>query len=241
MSQDLSDYDPEIYSPDVIKKWYIVVRSTLRIMKLRGFDTTSTDQLGFFKRRSVDNIMRFSRHYVSKIQSNQGMTFATALNMLFTDESGSSTLVYFFDRPIDVSKKKQLKNEIYKAQTKKFIEYTQQLVSYNIKERILIIPRPFNAAAKADIINKSKVFTWNLLLRGDLLKNKYTPKMTRLSPDERRSIINGYLPENLPKMLLTDIMVIIHGWVKGDIIKCESQLGAASMLITKTTEYRIVI
>lgn len=230
-----------MYSPDVIKKWYIVVRSTLRIMKLRGFDTTPYNQLGFFNRRSEGNIMLFFRHYASIIRTNQGITFATALNMLFIDESGTATLVYFFDRPIDVIKKTQLKDEIYKAQTKKFIAYTQQLVSYNIKEHILIIPLPFNAAAKVDIINKSKVFTWSLLLRGDLLKNKYTPKMTRLSPDERRSIINGYLPENLPKMLLTDIMVIIHGWVKGDIIKCESQLGMASMLITKTTEYRIVI
>lgn len=241
---NLRRYNPEHYSPDVIREFYRIKKSTMMIMKKRGFNVSQEESLPFFHIENIDNLGRFFEYYL-QISKSKKISFATALNNIYDNGNPEDiTVVYFFDRPIDVGVKNT--KMIYTEQAKKFIAYLQLLkMSVRAKNFLLIIEVDFYSQARNAITSKRaynfEIFKWSILLHGNTDRHKYVPKYTKLTSEQKRVLFNGFLPENLPKMHTIDPLSRLNGWKKGDVIKFEIFTPSTKFLIQKTVEYRLVI
>jgi len=268
-------------NPDVLRNFYKVKRTTISMMRLRGYDTSEEDALNIFGVASVSNIIRFRTHYTeekSNYYLNTG-SFASSLNNIYykinkdTGEKTDTTLVYFFDRPGDVGKAKDKKGKkkddrIYTTQVKElfqsYVEYIKGILNEKgktIEKYIIVLPVPLNSTSQNRIlesINDVEFFDWNFLIHENINFHKYVPHYHKLTEKEKKELFNGFLPSNLPKILISnphnvfdnkkqpdvvkyyDPLAKYNGWQPGDVIKFTSFTPASTFLIQKTVEYRIV-
>jgi DNA-directed RNA polymerase subunit H (RpoH/RPB5) len=187
------------------------------------------------------DLYEFTRYVAALAEQTKNST-REALSRVYTyknpiDNSVKTMLVYYGTKVS--SQQKQISADVVR-------DFMRLIRVYSAYEAVLIVDAPISSTGNAEL-SALKLMKWQVFQDCDLTfdptEHIDVPRHIRLSKEETAIKLKELKTDlsKLPLIKSTDPIVRFYGWEIGDVIKVERDDTAASILATKSINYRVVI